>query len=752
MPGEHDTSTQHPRLAGVADVPRGGLDEATIISAATPGGPSTSVEIGRQLVGTTLGPYRLEQFVGGGGMGAVFRGHDTTLDRIVAVKVLAGRESDDEEMLRRFRNEAQSAARLDHENIGRVYAVGSEGGWHYIVFEFIEGRNLRDLIREEGPFDLARTVDVAVQVADALEHASQRSVVHRDIKPSNIVITPGGRARVVDMGLARLHQMAGDRDLTMSGMTLGTFDYISPEQARDPRAADVRSDLYSLGCTMFYMLAGRPPFADGTMVQKLLQHQQEPPPSIEALRPDVPRAFAVILERLMAKDPADRPQKPATLVADLLACADAEGISLATPRPTVTLPPTVEPTPAVSLLPWLVPLGALLGLVGWLWIEALRPVRRPQPQEAVPAVLESLGEARPSRLVRIASPVEQANFVDALVSAADGDIIELAFTQTVDIPALPLAGRRLTLRAAVDARPSLRFVTTITDAGGFATACDIGDGSLEIRGVALAYAAPEAVERPVLFTIGSGTLACEDVLLEMPDADGEQSRSGAGGRAAFVAVHPRHATFQATGVTAGEAADPDLGSTLTLVTTRACGDAVFLDVTDRRPSRVVLTWVGGGVITSRHLLATAGTAGAAETGPGAQGDAERRDAERRVELTLQDATFACRDGVVLATDSRSQSTLAQVMISARGCTFLMDGTPLAVQTGIGEPEDYEAALVWKNRGSRHEGTDVFRRIDGAAERIDMLFRDQPAAFRHAPQVDRWPAAAAWRSDWSARRD
>ena len=233
-----------------------GIDDATVISrgesfaswsgtATGPiaGGPATTGEIGRVLEGTMLGPYRLDQFVGGGGMGAVFRALDTTLDRTVAVKVLAGRQADDEEMLKRFRNEAQSAARLDHENIGRVHAVGSENGWHFIVFEFIEGTNLRDVVRADGPFDLARTVDVAMQVADALEHASERDVVHRDIKPSNIVITPAGRARIVDMGLARLPQVAEDRDLTVSGMTLGTFDYISPEQARDPRAADVRSDL-----------------------------------------------------------------------------------------------------------------------------------------------------------------------------------------------------------------------------------------------------------------------------------------------------------------------------------------------------------------------------------------------------------------------------------------------------------------------------------------------------------------------------
>jgi serine/threonine-protein kinase len=354
-------------------------DDATVISSALP--PlASAAEIGSRLEGAMLGPYRLESFVGGGGMGAVFRALDTTLDRIVAVKVLAGRQADDEEMLRRFRVEAQSAARLDHENIGRVYAVGSEGGWHYIVFEFIEGRNVRDVVRADGPFDLARTVDVAIQVADALEHAAEREVVHRDIKPSNIVITPAGRARIVDMGLARVTQVAGDGDLTVSGMTLGTFDYISPEQARDPRAADVRSDLYSLGCTMFFMLAGRPPFAEGTMVQKLLQHQQEPPPDIALLRPDVPARCSAILARLMEKDPDARYQRPADLVADLLAFAEDQGIEVAASRSAAVATVTVAagpPRPAV--LPWLVPLLGLAAVVLALWGKAAADRRGPPP-------------------------------------------------------------------------------------------------------------------------------------------------------------------------------------------------------------------------------------------------------------------------------------------------------------------------------------------------------------------------------------
>ena len=364
--------------------------DATVISAGSPVAPADAVSttaIGGALQGTMLGPYRLEQFVGGGGMGAVFRAHDTTLDRIVAVKVLSRAQSADEEMLRRFRNEAQSAARLDHENIGRVHAVGSDRGWHYIVFEYIEGRNLRDLVRDTGPFAVGRAIDVVTQIADALEHASERDVVHRDIKPSNIVITPAGRARLVDMGLARLAPAAGNADLTVSGMTLGTFDYISPEQARDARAADVRSDLYSLGCTLFFMLAGRPPFAEGTMVQKLLQHQQDPPPSITAVRPDVPERLATILARLMEKDPLDRYQRPAVLVADLVACAEENGIELASPA---------RAMPAVAAdrhskkrsLPWLVPVLGLLLIVAALWLKAAADRRSPSAP-ATPAATDA---------------------------------------------------------------------------------------------------------------------------------------------------------------------------------------------------------------------------------------------------------------------------------------------------------------------------------------------------------------------------
>jgi serine/threonine-protein kinase len=233
-------------------------------------------------------------------MGIVFRALDTTLDREVAVKVLSADQSADDETLRRFRNEAQSAARLNHDNIAHVFYVGQDRGVHYIVFEFIEGVNIRDLVEQHGPLPLEEAVSYTYQIAQALEHASQRAVIHRDIKPSNVLITPDGKAKLVDMGLARLNQLARSDDLTASGVTLGTFDYISPEQARDPRSADVRSDLYSLGCSFFFMLTGRPPFPDGTVLQKLLQHQGDSPPDPREFRPELPAEVTNILAGLLA--------------------------------------------------------------------------------------------------------------------------------------------------------------------------------------------------------------------------------------------------------------------------------------------------------------------------------------------------------------------------------------------------------------------------------------------------------------------
>ncbi|MCU0718684.1 MAG: serine/threonine protein kinase, partial [Pirellula sp.] len=310
--------------------------------------------------------------VGIGGMGAVFRGEDLRLNREVAIKAVA-LEGRDPEAMRRFRFEAQSAAKLDHPNIARVYYVGETPFWSYIVFEFVEGVNLRDLITRQGPLSVDHSVYLIRQVAQALQHASDRQVVHRDIKPSNIVLAPNGHAKIVDMGLARVTELdRSSNDLTASGVTLGTFDYISPEQANDPRDADVRSDLYSLGCTWYYLLTGSPPFPDGTALQKLLMHGSKMPEDPRVFRSDLSDSLIAILRKLIAKRPADRYQQPTDLIDDLQTLAIIENLEWT--RSTDPRDSVYEHPVSIGrwLAPYLVAFSLLLASTLWLYVDWLR--------------------------------------------------------------------------------------------------------------------------------------------------------------------------------------------------------------------------------------------------------------------------------------------------------------------------------------------------------------------------------------------
>lgn len=340
-------------------------------------------ELGVALEGQQLDHLLLEQFVGGGGMGAVFRAWDTDLHRTVAVKVLSVGQTSDAESLRRFQTEARSAARLDHPNIARAHLVGEDRGIRYIVFEFIEGTNVRDLVHEGGPLPLGDAISYTMQIAGALTHAWEREVVHRDIKPSNILITPDGQAKLVDMGLARLEYLGqAGQDETATGVTLGTFDYISPEQARSPRDADIRSDIYSLGCTLFFMLAGRPPFIKGTVVQKLLAHQTDAIPDVRELRPDVPDELAAVLTRMLAKRPDERFETPIDLTAALAEFMEGAGIA-----PSATMlsqyapmaPWPSRPTWWRRQAPWLIPVVVLLAVVAGLAVKWRFDFAAPQP-------------------------------------------------------------------------------------------------------------------------------------------------------------------------------------------------------------------------------------------------------------------------------------------------------------------------------------------------------------------------------------
>lgn len=271
-----------------------------------------------------LGDYTLVECVGGGGMGRVYRALDNRLDRYVALKVLAPNQNSDD-FRERFTIEAKASAKLHHENIVTVYSYGEINGLTYLAMEYIPGINIRDLVSQNGPLSVDDTLSYAIQLAAALEHINQKGIVHRDIKPSNVLITEGNTVKVIDLGLAK-NNMAPAGELTATGVTLGTFDYISPEQARDPRNVDIRSDIYSMGCSLFYMLTGQPPYPKGTALQKLLRHQGEAPPNVQDFRADVPDRLANIITRCMAKNADMRYQTPQDLSKALFIAAEELGM------------------------------------------------------------------------------------------------------------------------------------------------------------------------------------------------------------------------------------------------------------------------------------------------------------------------------------------------------------------------------------------------------------------------------------------
>lgn len=327
--------------------------------------------VAKVLLGQKLNHFHLQEMIGGGGMGAVFRAHDEQLDRTVAVKVIPF-VGDDPDLNRRFRNEAKSAAKLDHPNIARVFDVGNHDSWHYIVFEYISGVNIRDKVARHGVLSIDDSVFYVSQLAEAIGHAASRGIVHRDIKPSNVLICDDEQIKLVDMGLARSENFDVSEDMTASGVTLGTFDYISPEQARDPRDADVRSDIYSLGCTLYYMLTSRPPYPGGTMLQKLLSHGNAPPPDPRAVRHEVSDDLYAVIQKMLAKQPDDRYQTVADLLADLSEVAAREHLMRSLGGNSIAIH---EPSPlwvwAQHHLPWVVAVALLVLSAGWLHVMSL---------------------------------------------------------------------------------------------------------------------------------------------------------------------------------------------------------------------------------------------------------------------------------------------------------------------------------------------------------------------------------------------
>ena len=280
------------------------------------------------------GRYELEELVGSGGMSNVFRAHDRLLERTVALKILHEQYTRDEDYVERFRREARAVAQLTHPNIVTVIDRGEQDGRQFIVFEYVDGENLKEL-SARGPLDAREAIGLALQVAHALSFAHARGLVHRDVKPQNVLLNDDGQAKVTDFGIARSLDVHG---VTQTGTVLGTSDYIAPEQARGQKV-DPKTDIYSLGVVLYELLTGEVPFSGDNFVAVAMRHVSEPPPSVLEHRPDCPVRVDLAIQRAMAKDPADRFASMDELCAELEACLaeldgrDGEGATMIVPPP-----------------------------------------------------------------------------------------------------------------------------------------------------------------------------------------------------------------------------------------------------------------------------------------------------------------------------------------------------------------------------------------------------------------------------------
>ena len=318
--------------------------------------------------------YELEELVGHGGMSSVYRAHDSLLERYVALKVLHEQYNEDDDFVERFKREARSVAQLQHPNIVTVIDRGEQGGRQYIVFEYIDGENLKELVVRKGRLEVREALEIAIEVARALGFAHQHGIVHRDVKPQNVLLNGDGRPKVTDFGIARLVEM--DQGVTQTGTILGTSNYIAPEQASG-KHVDQHSDIYSLGVVLFEMLTGELPFPGESFVAVALKHVNNPPPSVLDVRGDIPLRIAEAVDRALEKDPEERFPTMDDFAAELESClvdldrgGDGEVTMVVPSAQRLKRPPKRRSIPYLPLGIGLLALLAIAGIViGLLTID-----------------------------------------------------------------------------------------------------------------------------------------------------------------------------------------------------------------------------------------------------------------------------------------------------------------------------------------------------------------------------------------------
>ncbi|MHB8864644.1 MAG: serine/threonine protein kinase [Pirellulaceae bacterium] len=271
----------------------------------------------------SLGIYEIRDILGAGGMGHVYLARHRRMNRLVAIKVLPPRVTSDPRAVERFHREVRAAAQLTHPNIVTAFDANEDKQVHYLVMEYVPGDDLATLVKSRGPFSISKAIACVIQAARGLHYAHSCGIIHRDIKPANLLLDRRGVVKILDMGLARTtmpDRVSADDDSDELGVILGTVDFMAPEQAHNTRRADARSDIYSLGCTLFMLLTGRPVFPYDTVKKKLRALQTEPAPSLQAARPEVSKELEAIYRQMVARNPNDRFQTMAQVIAALERC------------------------------------------------------------------------------------------------------------------------------------------------------------------------------------------------------------------------------------------------------------------------------------------------------------------------------------------------------------------------------------------------------------------------------------------------
>ena len=450
------------------------------------------------MVGDVLAErYELEELVGSGGMSSVYRARDRVLDRTVAIKLLHQRLSEDEEYVERFRREALMVAGLLHQNIVTVIDRGEDGGCPFIVFEFVAGENLKQLVNREAPLPVERAVELAMQVARGLSFAHANGYVHRDVKPQNVLLNGDGEAKVTDFGIAR--SLDVKHGVTQTGTVLGTSDYIAPEQAQGQRV-DEHTDVYSLGIVLYELLTGGLPFSGDNFVAVAMQHINEIAPRVSAKRPDVPPRVDAAVARALAKSPQDRFATMADFGRELEACLEelrSDGDA------TMVIPPqAAAPAPAVvRRRRRRVPLTAIVLVVGLAAAVAALAIVLTQGGGSPNGPTNAGGAATPVTLSGVTAydppPGDGVEDTGRLALATDGILATAWSTEWYASNVFGGLKHGVGIVFATPRAVRLRTLTVRTDTPGYVAQVESGPSA---KGPFVIVSSAQTVERMTSFT------------------------------------------------------------------------------------------------------------------------------------------------------------------------------------------------------------------------------------------------------------